>query len=464
MNNDIEMFFTGIEGKKVALCGLGGSNLPLAEILAGYGVKVYGCDSRDERTLGEKARVLRSQGVTLRLGESYLDDLSEMDVIFRTPGMRFHTQQLKQARENGVIVTSEMEVFFELCPCKIFAITGSDGKTTTTTIIAKMLEAAGKKVHLGGNIGTPLLPKLKNIDKHDAAVVELSSFQLISMRQSPDVAVVTNLAPNHLDVHKDMAEYIDAKKNILLHQGAFSRAVLNLDNEITRGFSSFTRGDTMFFSRQQKCTRGAWVSQDGMICISEGGCTTEIMHTYEILLPGKHNLENYLAAITALWGWVPPVCMRDVAKSFAGVAHRSEFMREVNGVKYYNDSIASSPTRAASGTLSLYRQKIIMIAGGYDKKLPFDELGPVIVDKVKTLILMGDTADKIEKAVQSASAYAPGNPQIIRVSCMEEAVRAASENALAGDIVSLCPACASFDLYPNFEARGNHFRELVNAL
>ena len=351
-----------------------------------------------------------------------------------------------------------------MCPCEIFAVTGSDGKTTTTTIISEMLKASGRTVHLGGNIGRPLLPIIEQVKFDDVAVVELSSFQLISMRESPDVAVVTNLAPNHLDIHKDMAEYIDAKKNILLHQNAFSRTVLNLDNEITKGFANTVRGDVFLFSRQKRCQRGAWVSEDGTIFMSWNGTTTELMKKSDIRIPGNHNVENYLAAICAVWGYVTPEQMRDVAKTFGGVEHRSEFVREVNGVRYYNDSIASSPTRTASGTLSLYDQKIIIIAGGYDKKIPFDELGPIIVDKVKILILLGNTADKIEEAVKKSSAYFEGNPKIIRVSSMEEAVNAAYQNAEKGDIVSMSPACASFDLYPNFAARGNHFKELVRKL
>ena len=464
MNQNVEDFFGKIKGKKIALCGIGGSNLPLAELFLNKGAKIFACDSRTKEALGETAQILEKNGAVLQLGKGYLNNLTEMDIVFRTPGMKFYLPELTAARKNGVVVTSEMELFFDLCPCEIFAVTGSDGKTTTTTVISEMLKASGRTVHLGGNIGRPLLPIIEQIKFDDIAVVELSSFQLISMRESPDVAVVTNLAPNHLDMHKDMAEYIDAKKNILLHQNAFSRTVLNLDNEITKGFANTVRGDVFLFSRQKSCERGAWVSEDGAIFMSWNGTTTELMKKSDIRIPGNHNVENYLAAICAVWGYVTPEQMRNVAKTFGGVEHRSEFVREVNGVRYYNDSIASSPTRTASGTLSLYDQKIIIIAGGYDKKIPFDELGPIIVDKVKLLILLGNTADKIEEAVKKSSAYFEGNPKIIRVSSMEEAVNAAYQNAEKGDIVSMSPACASFDLYPNFAARGNHFKELVRKL
>lgn len=461
MDSRVKAFFDDIKGKKVAFCGIGGSNLPLVKIFQKKGALVTACDRRTRDKLGETADELEKLGVTLKMGDDYLANLN-VDIIFRTPGMKYNMPELVEARNHGIAVTSEMEVFFDLCPCKIFAVTGSDGKTTTTTIISEMLKASGKRVHLGGNIGHPLLPEIESVQADDVAVIELSSFQLISMRRSPDVAVVTNLSPNHLDIHKDMAEYIDAKKNILSHQNAFGRAVLNADNEITASFASAVRGQTMFFSRKHSCEYGAWLRDDGMIVFGEE--ETPIMKAADIKIPGNHNIENYLAAISAVWGFANIGTIHQVASTFNGVEHRAEFVRELDGVKYYNDSIGTSPTRTASGTLSLYDRKIILIAGGYDKKIPFDSLGPVIVDKVKTLILMGVTADKIETAVKAAPSYRNGNPKIIRVSSMEEAVKAAREQAENGDIVSLSPACASFDLYPNFEARGNHFKALVNTL
>ncbi len=463
MNRNLNKFYNLIKGKKIALCGIGESNLPLIHMFLNKGANIIACDSRTKSELQIDIEGLEKSGVELCLGEDYLKDLN-VDIIFRTPGMKYYLPELIQARNKNIVVTSEMEVFFDVCPCPIIAITGSDGKTTTTSIIAKMLEASGKRVYLGGNIGRPLLPSIEEISEDDVAVVELSSFQLISMRKSPDIAVVTNLSPNHLDIHKDMAEYIDAKKNILIHQNAFSRLVLNQDNEITKGFNSSARGQVFYFSRKDKCDNGSWVSESGHIYMSINGKDESIMKSTDIKIPGKHNLENYLAAISALWGLVDKKFMKKVAMEFGGVEHRSEFVREVNGVKYYNDSIASSPTRTASGTLSLYDKKIIIIAGGYDKKIPFDELGPIIVDKVKILILMGDTAEKIEAAVKGASAYKEGNPKIIKVKNMEEAVHAAYENAEYGDIVSMSPACASFDLYKNFIERGNHFKYIVNRL
>lgn len=453
-----QQFFRYLKGKTVAFCGVGRTHMPLIKLFQEKGAVVTVRDQRPLEKLGENGEVLQSLGVELRLGEDYLQDLNE-DIIFRTPGMRYHLPQLEEARARGCAVTSELELFFRLCPCKIYGVTGSDGKTTTTSIIAEFLKAQGKTVHLGGNIGKPLLPEIESIAPEDVAVVELSSFQLISMRESPDVAVVTNLSPNHLDVHKDMQEYIDAKKNILLHQGALSRTVLNAGNEITAAFAPEVRGDCWMFRRGAPVERGVWCDGENIYVHGE-----KLLEVSQIKIPGWHNVENYMAAIAAVWGDVEPQTIRHVAETFAGVEHRAEFVRELGGVKYYNDSIATSPTRVISGMLSLFPQKILMIAGGYDKHIPFEPLGPAVCEKVKTLILLGSTAQKIQDAVMAAPQYREGCPEILRVETMEEAVAAAAAHAQPGDIVSLSPACAAFDLYPNFEVRGRHFKEIVNKL
>lgn len=462
MNEKVKMFFDSLRGKKVTFCGIGTSNLPLIELFAKNSADVYACDKKSYEQLGENAKIAEKAGAKLILGDDYLKNL-DTDILFRSPGTPFYKEELEEMKSRGVVVTSEMEVFFDLCPCKIIAVTGSDGKTTTTTIISEMLKAAGFNVHLGGNIGKPLLPEIESISPEDFAVVELSSFQLISMRKSPDIAVVTNLAPNHLDIHKDMQEYVDAKKNIILHQNAFSKAVLNLDNDIANSFDKDVRGQVSKFSRRNTVKNGAYLNGTTIV-YSDYGRETSVMDIKDIKIPGMHNVENYLAAVTALWGIVTPEIMKKVAQEFSGVAHRAEFVRELDGVKYYNDSIASSPTRTALGTLSLYDEKIIIIAGGYDKHIPYEPLGPVICKKVKTLILLGDTAEKIKKAVTECGEYSENNPKIIMVNNMEEAVKEARKNAVKGDIVSLSPASASFGLYKNFEERGNHFKDLVNSL
>lgn len=458
-----EKFFSSMKGRKVTFCGIGRSNMPLIEMFLKYGASVSARDKKED--LGENGEILKNMGVKLILGEDYLKNIDE-DILFRAPGMPFFLPELNKARENGVTVTSEMEIFFDLCPCKIYGITGSDGKTTTSSVTAEILKADGKKVHLGGNIGRPLLPDIFEINEDDAVVVELSSFQLISMRKSADNALITNLAPNHLDVHKDMDEYVNSKKNIFIHQNAFSRTVLNLDNEITASFKDEVRGKFMPFTRRSFIDKGA--------CAFEGKIYADgeyIMETSDIKIPGNHNIENYLAAIALLWGEVKKESIIEVAKNFGGVAHRAEFVREINGVKFYNDSIASSPSRAMSGTLSLYKDKILMIAGGADKNVPFDEMGEVVCDKVKTLILVKpeeikkgfkpNASEKIAAAVRNAKNYNAEELEIIFVKNMEEAVNVALEKSSQGDIVSLCPACTAFDMYLNFEVRGNYYKEIV---
>ena len=458
---DCKQFFEHIKGKKIAMCGIGVSNTPLILDFLSKGARVFACDKRSRELIGEMADKLEAAGAELRLGDDYLKNL-EVDIIFRTPGMSFNLPELESARKRGIAVTSEMEVFFDLCPATIFAVTGSDGKTTTTTLIAKMLEAEGKKVFVGGNIGKPLLPEIENITADDFVVVELSSFQLISMRKSPDIAVVTNVAPNHLDVHKDMDEYVEAKKNVLLHQNAFSRTVLNVDNDITKDFRRYVRGQSLSFSMEGPIKNGAWLDSDGTLHMAYRGIDVPVLHRDDITILGDHNVANYLAAIAAVWGYVGTDTINKVAKEFAGVEHRIEFVKEINGVKYFNDSIASSPTRTIAG-LKAFNQKVMLIAGGYDKHIPFEPLAPYLVEKVKKLYLCGHTAEKIEKALTEYEGY-NGFPEIIRVEDLEAAVLAAHKDAVKGDIVTLSPACASFDAFPNFVARGNYFKELVNKL
>lgn len=458
---DCKKFFEQIKGKRIAMCGIGVSHTQLILDFLNKGAKVYACDKRSREMLGEVAEKLEKAGAELRLGEGYLDNL-EVDIIFRTPGMNFNLPELDAARKKGIAVTSEMEVFFDLCPATIFAVTGSDGKTTTTTLIAKMLEAEGKRVFVGGNIGKPLLPEIENITADDFVVVELSSFQLISMRKSPDVAVVTNVAPNHLDVHKDMDEYVEAKKNVILHQNAFSRTVLNRDNEITEGFRKFVRGQSLGFSMERRVNNGSWVDEEGNLHMAYRGMDVPIMNKSDIAILGDHNVANYLTAIAAVWGYVDVDSIKKVAKEFGGVEHRIEFVREVGGVKYYNDSIASSPTRTIAG-LKAFDRKVHLIAGGYDKHIPFEPMVPYVIEKVERLYLCGDTADKIEKAISDCAEY-KGAPEIVRVADIAEAVLRANQDTKEGDIVTLSPACASFDAFPNFVARGNYFKELVNKL
>ena len=461
----IEQLQNLIQGKKVAFIGAGVSHKRCIEQFVELGAQVTLCDQKKSlEDFGAYADTLRRLHVRLSLGEHYTDGFAGQDIIMRTPGYEYYKPELQAALQAGTKVTSEVELFFELCPCEIVAVTGSDGKTTTTTLISKMFEAADRKVFLGGNIGAALLPQLADVTPEAVAVVELSSFQLISMRVSPKVAVVTNVTPNHLDHHKDMQEYIDAKRNILLWQVPPCRAVLGFENEISRGMQKDCKGEQVWFTRLHDTDKGAFLREsDDTLCYAENGVVTPILPRAEVKLRGLHNVENLLAAIAAVWGRVPVEAMRQVGSTFTGVEHRIEPVRTLDGVTYYNDSIASSPTRTIAGLRS-FNQKIILIAGGYDKKIPYEPLAPEILAHVKTLVLMGATGPRIETAVRACPGFDESALTILHADSMQHAVELARGAAQPGDVVSLSPASASFDLYPNFEVRGRDYKNIVNNL
>lgn len=462
MSSTIQEYLESLRGKRVAVIGIGVSNTPLIKMLLRADICITACDKNPREEFGGTIEELESLGAVVHLGPDYLDHLEGHDVVFRTPGLRPDVPQLVAAGERGSVITSEMEVFFQVCPCEIIAVTGSDGKTTTTTIIAELLKKSGINVFVGGNIGKPLLAETVGMEPDDIVVLELSSFQLMTMDISPDVAVVTNLAPNHLDVHKSMSEYVAAKENIFLYQESEDSAVFNYDNDITRGFADQAKSRVTMFSRKEILERGVYV-KDGAIwrADEEGAC--QVLPLGDILLPGEHNVENYMAAIAAVDGLVSDETIRVFARSFGGVEHRIELVRTLDGVRYYNDSIASSPSRTIAG-LKSFREKVILIAGGYDKHIPFEVLGPEVIEHVKELILTGDTAPKLRAAVESASGYTGANPPIIDCVDLNTAVLRAKAVAAPGDVVILSPACASFDRYKNFMERGDTFKCLVREL
>lgn len=464
----LDAYLASLKGKKIAVLGIGVSNTPLIRLLCRAGLDVTARDRASrERFDAGRLEELEALGTRLILGEHYMDGLTGSDVIFRTPGLRPDMPEIAAARAAGALLTSEMEVFFRVCPATMIAVTGSDGKTTTTTIIAGLLEAAGKRVYVGGNIGTPLLDRAGEMTAEDFVVLELSSFQLLTMEQSPHIAVVTNLAPNHLDVHKSMEEYVNAKRNILRWQTASDRVVLNLDNEITRGFAKDARGQVIWFSREVQPERGVYLGRETedekAVWVTNGQDKRCVLLQRDILLPGIHNVENYMAAIAAVGELVPAEVIQSYAKTFGGVEHRIELVRELDGVRYYNDSIASSPSRTMAGLRS-FSEKVILIAGGYDKHIPYEPLGPDLVKRVKRMYLTGDTAPKIRASAENAPGYSPGNPEIVDCADLREAVQAAREAAKPGDVVLMSPASASFDRFKNFMERGNVFKEMVNKL
>ena len=458
MKRDFNEFKEFINSKKVAVVGIGVSNIPLIKFLVKLGANVTAFDKKSEEALGDIAKEFKNMGVTLELGENYLDNLTGFEVVFKTPSMRIDCDALVKVKNEGAYITSEMEEFVRYCKGKVYGITGSDGKTTTTTIISKLLEAQGFKTWVGGNIGTPLFANIEEISEKDMVVLELSSFQLMTMNSPIDVAIVTNLAPNHLDMHKDMQEYIDAKKNIYLYQNSNNVLVVNRENFITYGFEKEAKGEIREFSSERILKNGAYFEEGALYLQGEKVCDKD-----DIVIKGMHNVENYLAAFIATKDDVSIATMKKVAESFGGVEHRCELVRELDGVKYYNDSIASSPTRTLAG-LFAFDKKVILIAGGYDKHIPFEPLAEEGYPFIKELILLGDTKELIKAAFDRVMKEKNVDINITIVDSLKEAVDKAKEISESGDVVTLSPACASFDMFPNFAVRGDRFKELVNNL
>lgn len=472
MNSKAKEYFNSLKNKKVAFVGMGVANVPCAEFLAKYGVEVYACDKRDKSYIGEEiCERLENLGVNFSLGEGYLDILPEMDLVFRSHGiLPFQNKWIGECIARGQKVTTEMEVFFKLCPSKIIAVTGSNGKTTTTTLISKMLQAQGYKVYLGGNIGKALMPELETITENDVAVVELSSFQLLTMgnmKNTPDVAVVTNIECTHQDHHISLDEYVDAKRNILIYQNESCKTVLNADcdysigNRVYHDMRYDVRGQLSQFSIKHRVDKGCYMNDKNEIIYNDGEKEALVMNSSDIIIPGNHNIENYCTAISAVWGMVDVENIVKIAKTFTGVEHRIEFVREFNGVRYYNDSIATSPSRVISG-LRAFGRKINVIMGGSDKGNDMSEMVPDILKYVKILILNGATADKIYDTIVNFDGYEQSGLKIVRVENLYQAVEKSKELSQSGDIVSLCPACPAFDQFKTFEYRGRKFKELVN--
>ena len=450
-----------IKHKRIAVIGIGVSNMPLIELLLEHGCDVTACDRRSFEQMGDDGQHLLDIGAKLKLGDDYLEGL-EFDLIFRAPSLMPFEKHLQEAASKGAIISSEMEVFMSLCPCRTIAVTGSDGKTTTSSIISELLNAAGYTVHLGGNIGHPLLCDLPDFRDEDIAVLELSSFQLHSMLCQPDVAVITNVSPNHLDIHKDYQDYIDAKRAVLEYQNPNGRVIMNYDDGMTQYFEQYSCAHKSYFSDKSELAEGA-MYKDGVIFRVVDNARRPVMKASEILLPGEHNVLNYLAAFAAVEGLVDDRTCAMVAKSFAGVEHRLELVRTLHGVSYINDSIATSPTRTIAGLHAL-KTKPIVIAGGYDKGIPFDSLADELCLYAKALFLTGDTAGKIYDAVCHSPCFELNPIEIHIVEDFSQAVWEASASAKSGDIVLLSPACAAFDRFKNFVERGTLFKAIVNDL
>ena len=463
-NLKLKAFENNIRGKRVAIIGLGVSNIPLIDYLYNLGANVTVFDERDiEKLETDIVKKIENYGFELITGKNSLHFLRGFKIIFRSPSCLPNTLQLASEAKRGAIITSEIEMLMNVCPCKVIGVTGSDGKTTTTSLIYEILKEGGYNCHLGGNIGIPLFTQVKDFEEDDIVILELSSFQLMQMEISPDISVITNISPNHLDKHKDYEEYIEAKKTIFKFQDNDGRIVLNYDNDITRNCSNEADGKVVFFSSKEKLEDGV-IYDNGTIKECQDGVRRHIIDTNEIHLRGIHNYENICAAIAATSGLVDTETQIKAIKNFKGVEHRLEFVRELDGVKWYNDSIGTSPSRTIAG-LNSFQEKIVLIAGGYDKNLDYGPLAKPILEKVSKLVLMGRTSTKIYNAVINELAKDPDVVYpIYRVSTLEQAVERARKIANPGEIILFSPASASFDMFKNFAERGEKFKECVNEL
>ena len=462
-NLKLKAFESNIKGKRVAIIGIGVSNIPLIDYFHDLGARVTVFDEIDKALLDKDIiKKINDYGFDLVTGSNALHFLRGFNIIFRSPSCLPTTLQLKSEQKRGAIVTSEIEMLMNTCPCKVIGVTGSDGKTTTTTLIYEILKKAGYNCHLGGNIGVPLFTKVKDFKEDDIVILELSSFQLMDMEVSPEISVITNVSPNHLDKHSSYEEYIEAKKSIFAYQDKSGKVVLNYDNDITREFAKEAEGKVVFFSSKSKLADGV-IYDDGIIKECEDGVRKHILDTKEILLRGVHNFENICAAIAATSDLVDTKTQIEAIKEFKGVEHRLEFVRELNGVKWYNDSIGTSPSRTIAG-LNSFDEKIVLIAGGYDKNLDYTPLAKPILEKVSKVVLLGRTATKIADVILKATAGTDIVFPVYKCTTLEQAVQRAQNIAKEGEIVLFSPASASFDMFKNFAERGKKFKEIVNNL
>ena len=460
-NEKLEEFEKYIAGKKVAIIGMGVSNIPLLDYFQNLGAKVSVFDNKEYDKIDTQIiNKISNYCMGMSFGKDYLSKLKGFDIIFRSPSCRPDTKELVEESQRGALVTSEIEMLMKLTPATVIGVTGSDGKTTTTSLIYEIIKEKGYKCFLGGNIGIPLFTKVKEMEPEDVVVLELSSFQLIDMDISPNISVITNVSPNHLDIHKCYEEYIEAKANIFKFQKENNILVLNYDNDITRNFAKRANGRVKFFSSKTKLENGV-IYDDGMIKSCEDGIRRHIINTNNIFIKGVHNYENICAAICATASLVDVETQNKAISNFKGVEHRIEFVREIDGVKWYNDSMGTSPTRTIAG-LNSFNEKIVLIAGGYDKHLDYTPIAKPIVDNVSTLILVGATSKKIYSAVNAELEAENKTMDIYQCESLEQTVEMAYNLAKPGEVVFFSPASASFDMFKNFAERGNKFKELVN--
>jgi len=478
-----------LRGLKAAIIGMGREGTALARYLVHCGAQVTLSDIKSADELRDRLATLEGLDLRLRLGGNP-SDLLEADVLFVSPGVPPSAAIVAQARERGVPISSEPRLFTQICTAPVVGITGSSGKSTTTALAGRMYAASGKRVWVGGNIGVPLTGKLLEEDLPEVAVMELSSFQLelfspdyqgasVELRRSdasraiatggwsPHVAAITNISPNHLNRHPSMADYVQAKFQIMAHQQPDDWAVLSLDDAVTSGMTSRAAGRVLHFSLQQEVGEGAFLRSERLVLRLDAQEQT-LGHASEIKLRGRHNLANVLAAACcAMAGGVSLEAMRSVAVSFFGIEHRLEEVREWRGIVFVNDSIATSPERAIAAIRS-FEEPLLLLAGGRDKHLPWDAWADLVLERVRVLVAFGEAAPIVTDALAEARGRRregeQGHLEVRSVGSLEQAVAEAAELARAGDVILLAPGGTSFDAFEDFRARGNRFRALVQAL
>lgn len=466
-NKKLEEFKKEIKNKKIAVLGLGVSNIPAIEFLHKLGAYIYAHDLKD--TLGENCESIKDlENVEFLLDHKCFTGLNDVDYIVRSPGIKPFTKEIEDAVKNGVILTSEMELFMELCPCKVIGITGSAGKTTVTTLVTELLKSGGYNVWQGGNIGTPLLSKIEEIQKDDIVVLELSSFQLMTMKKSPNISLITNIYEDHLDYHRSFDEYVSAKTNIFSYQGKRDVCIFNFDSEYTDKFIKMIENkniesEILYFSTNCSDIKGAYLKDNYIFLNETGKDEQKVISVNQIRLKGNKNYANVCSAICIAHDLVSIENIAKTLKEFKGVEHRLEYVDTKYGVEYYNDSISTTPGKALAA-LTSFDKKIILIAGGYDKNLDYSNFGELVIDSVKHVILLGNTTQKIKGAIINNKKYREDIIKIKEVKTLEQAVKFASEIATNNDIVVMSPASASFDMFKSYKKRGKIFKELVDKL
>jgi UDP-N-acetylmuramoylalanine--D-glutamate ligase len=463
--NKTPMETESFKGKKITVMGLGlfGGGVGAVKYLVSQGANVTVTDLKSAEELSASLKLLGDLPIKLRLGKHYEEDFVNVDMLVVSPAVPDDSKFLEIAFKNSIRIDSELSIFFRLCPAPIIGITGSNGKSTTTSLLGEMLKESGIKTWVGGNIGISLLENLKEIKPDDVVVLEISSFQLeylARIEASPHISIVTNIAPNHLDRHKTMENYIGIKKAIIQYQQERDYAIMNYDDPILKKWE--TKGHQLWFSTTKELEHGAFL-KDNEIIINHNSKSTVIPCSTQIKIKGIHNWQNIMAASYAATLMHADVeSIKNAITGFAGLEHRLEHVHTINEVQYYNDSKATTPEAAIAG-IKAFDSPTILIAGGYDKQVSLHQFAQECVRNTKCVILIGDTAKTIQELIQDIKDEKI-KPEVYMAASLDESIKKASEVAEPGDIVLLSPACASFGMFTNYEERGKKFKEFVSQL